>query len=149
MVSISQRLQHRGDSLFILGLVEDIGEATLAAILAVEHGSHEDAGSTLLGGTLTSQTVNLAVVVDLVVLQHGELDLPVLVLDLLGGGVVLLLPLLGASPQPENQVEGGLLLDVVVRQGPAILKLLSSEDQPLLIRGNTLLVLQTVRILKI
>ena len=46
-----------------------------------------------------------------------------------------------AAPESEHQVEGRLLLDVVVRQGPTILKLLSSEDQPLLIRGNTLLVL--------
>ena len=48
-----------------------------------------------------------------------------------------------AAPQSEHQVEGGLLLDVVVRQGPAILKLLSSKDQPLLIWRNTLLVLHT------
>lgn len=33
------------------------------------------------------------------------------------------------------------LLDVVVAQGAAILKLLTSEDQALLVRGNTLLVL--------
>ena len=65
----------------------------------------------------------------LVVLQHSQLDLPVLVLDLLGSGVVLLLPLLGASSQSEDQVKGGLLLDVVVRQGPTILQLLTSEDQ--------------------
>merc|ERR1712244_141954 len=129
------------DSLFNLGLVEDIGEATLAAILAVEHGSHEDAGSTLLGGTLAPQTVDLAVVVDLVVLQHGELDLPLLVLDLLGGGVILLLPLLGSSPEPEDEMKGGLLLDVVVRESTAILQLLTSEDQSLLIWGNTLLIL--------
>ena len=96
------------DSLFILGLVEDIGEAALAAILAIEHGSHEDAGTTLLGGTLAPQTVDLAVVVDLVVLQHRELDLPLLVLDLLGGGVVLLLALLAAAAQAEDQVQGGL-----------------------------------------
>ena len=38
----------------------------------------------------------------LVVLEDGQLDLPVLVLDLLGGGVVLLLPLLSTSPQPEQ-----------------------------------------------
>jgi len=38
-------------------------------------------------------------------------------------------------------VEGGLLLDIVVRQGSPVLKLLSSKDQPLLIRWNTLLVL--------
>jgi len=129
MVSISQRLQHGGDSLFILGLVEDIGEATLAAILAVEHGGHEDAGSTLLGGTLASETVDLAVVVDLVVLQHSELDLPLLVLDLLGSGVILLLPLLGSSPEPEDEMKGRLLLDVVVGECTAILQLLTSEDQ--------------------
>lgn len=33
------------------------------------------------------------------------------------------------------------LLDVVVAQGAAILKLLTSEDQALLVRGDTLLVL--------
>merc|ERR1712223_1464666 len=38
-------------------------------------------------------------------------------------------------------MEGGLLLDVVVGEGPAILKLLTSEDQPLLVWGNALLVL--------
>jgi len=38
-------------------------------------------------------------------------------------------------------MEGGLLLDVVIRQSPAIFQLLSSEDQPLLIRGDSLLVL--------
>merc|ERR1719445_615738 len=128
-------------SLFILWFVEDIGESALATILTVEVSGHEDSGSALLGGTLASQTVDLAVVVHLVVLQHGKLDLPVLVLDLLGGGVVLLLPLLGASSQPEDQVEGGLLLDVVVRQSPAILQLLTSEDQSLLVWGNSLLIL--------
>ena len=40
----------------------------------------------------------------LVVLEDGQLDLPVLVLDLLGGGVVLLLPLLSTSPQPEQKI---------------------------------------------
>ena len=38
-------------------------------------------------------------------------------------------------------MKGGLLLDVVVRKGAAILKLLTSEDQALLVRGNSLLVL--------
>merc|ERR1719323_427519 len=78
-------------SLFILWFVEDIGKSALATVLTVEVSSHENSGSALLGGTLASQTVDLAVVVHLVILQHGELDLPVLVLDLLGGGVILLL----------------------------------------------------------
>jgi len=38
-------------------------------------------------------------------------------------------------------MEGGLLLDVVVREGPSILKLLASEDEPLLIWGNAFLIL--------
>jgi hypothetical protein len=37
--------------------------------------------------------------------------------------------------------QASYLLDVVVAQGTAILKLLSSEDETLLIRGNALLVL--------
>ena len=43
---------------------------------------------------------------------------------------------LHASPQPEYQVKGGLLLDVVVSQGAAILELLAGEDQTLLVRGD-------------
>ena len=38
-------------------------------------------------------------------------------------------------------MEGGLLLDVVVRKSAAVLKLLSSEDQSLLIGRDALLVL--------
>merc|ERR1712193_261450 len=38
-------------------------------------------------------------------------------------------------------MKGALLLDVVVREGSSILKLLSSKDEPLLVWGNSLLVL--------
>jgi hypothetical protein len=38
-------------------------------------------------------------------------------------------------------VQGGFLLDVVVGQGTAILQLLASKDQALLVWGNTLLIL--------
>jgi len=38
-------------------------------------------------------------------------------------------------------MESGLLLDVVVAESATILELLPSEDQPLLVRGNPLLVL--------
>ena len=38
-------------------------------------------------------------------------------------------------------MESGLLLDVVVGEGPAVLELLASKDQPLLVRGDALLVL--------
>ena len=115
--------------LTVLRLVEDIGKTTLPAVLTVVVGGHEDPGPALLGRTLASQTVDFPVVLNLVVLQHGHFHLLVLVLDLLGGGVVLLLPLLGASPQPQHQVEGGLLLDVVVGQSPSVLQLLPGKDQ--------------------
>jgi hypothetical protein len=48
---------------------------------------------------------------------------------------------LHTATKTENKVKGGLLLDVVVGKGPAVLELLSSEDQALLVRRNTLLVL--------
>jgi hypothetical protein len=38
-------------------------------------------------------------------------------------------------------VEGRLLLDVVVRKGSAVLELLTSKDESLLVRGDALLVL--------
>ncbi|KFW70321.1 hypothetical protein AS28_08317, partial [Pygoscelis adeliae] len=48
---------------------------------------------------------------------------------------------LHATPQAQHKMQGGLLLDVVVRQGASIFQLLASKDQPLLIRGNAFLVL--------
>lgn len=42
-------------------------------------------------------------------------------------------------------MKGGLLLDVVVRKSAAVLELLASEDQTLLVRGNSLLVYAVVR----
>ena len=36
----------------------------------------------------------------------------------------------------EHKVEGGLLLDVVVRESAAVLELLASEDQALLVGGD-------------
>ena len=38
-------------------------------------------------------------------------------------------------------MEGRLLLDVVVRKGSAVLELLTSKDESLLVRGDALLVL--------
>ena len=38
-------------------------------------------------------------------------------------------------------MKGRLLLNVVVRKGPAVFELLAGEDETLLVRGNTLLVL--------
>ncbi|KFQ21309.1 hypothetical protein N331_09370, partial [Merops nubicus] len=48
---------------------------------------------------------------------------------------------LHATSQAQHQVQGGFLLDVVVGQGASIFQLLASKDQPLLIGGDTFLVL--------
>merc|ERR1712020_682383 len=48
---------------------------------------------------------------------------------------------LHTTSQTEDQMQGRLLLDVVVREGSAILELLTGKNQPLLIWGNALLVL--------
>ena len=40
------------------------------------------------------------------------------------------------TTETEDQVEGGLLLDVVVGESAAILELLAGEDQALLVWGN-------------
>jgi len=48
---------------------------------------------------------------------------------------------LHSTSEPEDQVKGRLLLDVVIGQSAAILKLLSGKDQPLLVWWDPLLVL--------
>ena len=48
---------------------------------------------------------------------------------------------LHTTAKAEDKVEGRLLLDVVIGQGTAILKLLASEDQALLVGRNAFLVL--------
>ena len=46
-----------------------------------------------------------------------------------------------ASTKAKHKVECRLLLNIVVRKGAAVLELLSSKDQALLIRWNSFLVL--------
>ena len=43
---------------------------------------------------------------------------------------------LHAAAQPQHQVQRRLLLDVVVREGAAVLELLAREDETLLVRGD-------------
>merc|ERR1712240_849926 len=124
-----------------LGLVENVGEMASAAVLTVEMSRHEDTGAAILVGALASQASDLAILIDLVVLKDRKLDLLSLVLNLLGGGEGLLLALLATSSQAEDEIEGRLLLDVVVGQSTTILQLLASENQTLLVGRDALFVL--------
>ena len=44
---------------------------------------------------------------------------------------------LHTTTQTENEMEGRLLLNVVIREGATVLQLLASKDQPLLVRRDT------------
>ena len=48
---------------------------------------------------------------------------------------------LHAAAEAKHEVEGRLLLDVVIREGAAVLELLAREDEALLVRRDALLVL--------
>ena len=113
----------------------------LTTVLAVVVPGHEDAWTTLRRWALAAELLHRAVIVDAVVLERSHLDLAVFVLNLLGSRVRLLLALLGTTTQTKYEVQGRLLLNVVVTQSAAILELLTSEDQTLLVRRNALLVL--------
>ena len=91
--------------------------------------------------TLLPQPLHLAGPVHLVELEHGELHLLVLVLDLLGLGVRLLLPLLRATTETEDEMKRRLLLDVVVGERAAVFELLPGENQSLLVGRDAFLVL--------
>jgi hypothetical protein len=53
---------------------------------------------------------------------------------------------LHAAAQTQHQVQRGLLLNVVVRQGAAVLQLLAREDQALLVRRDACIRLGVERI---
>ena len=145
-------------------VIEDVCQVTLATVLTVVHRSHEDTSTALWSGAFPPQSFDLAITINLVVLEHSQLGLLSLMLDLLGCGVdcvvtlfsccspawrfsmlqlTLLLPLLTTTTETKDQMKSRFLLDVVVRQGTAVFELLSGEDQTLLIRWNTLLVYST------
>ena len=49
--------------------------------------------------------------------------------------------IVNSSTKTKNEVKSGLLLDIVVRKGTSVLKLLSSKDKTLLIRRDSFLIL--------
>jgi len=86
---------------------------------------------------LLAKTGDLAISTNLVVLEDGQRDLSALMLDLLGSSVRLLLLFLGTTAQTKDQVQRGLLLDVVVAQSAALFQLLARKYQTLLIGRNS------------
>lgn len=75
-------------------------------VLTVVHGSHENTSTAFLGRAFASQALNLSIAINLVVFEDSQFGLLALVLDLLGGGVDLLLALLGTTSESEDKVQG-------------------------------------------
>ena len=115
------------------------GGSTLSAVVTIVVLGHEASNSG--NRRVLSEPDNLSTILNTVVLEGLERNSLVNTLRLLGLGVNLLLPLLSSSTKTEDQVQGGFLLDVVIGESTSILQLLSSEDQTLLIRGDSLLIL--------
>ncbi|CAA7404188.1 unnamed protein product [Spirodela intermedia] len=103
----------------LLLVAVNIGETALPAVVAVVVDGHEGAGAALGVGALLAQLRDLAGgFIDLVELEHGELDLLLLVLDLLGLGVGLLLALLRPSAEAEHEVQVHVHKTMVYKSGP-------------------------------
>ena len=89
-MSLSQAERDRSSTFCqarLLRLIKDISQMALSAVLSIVHRSHEDTSTTLLSRAFASQAFDLAIAVDLVVLEHSQLRLLAFVLDLLGSGV--------------------------------------------------------------
>lgn len=91
--------------------------------------------------TVFSQTGHLVVLFYPVILQRLQRNGLARALDLLGLCEDLLFTLLSSTAETEHKVECALFLDIVVGEGPSIFELLPCEDKTLLIRRNSLLVL--------
>ncbi|KAK1584453.1 hypothetical protein Q3G72_033170 [Acer saccharum] len=144
-MALTAQLQscHESDCFCLLKTQSAI-EATpitiLTTVVPIKVIGHKSTRTALCVGILLPQPLDLPEVIDLVELQHSQLHLLLLLLELLWLSVGLLLRLLGTTAKAEHQVESGLLLDVVVGQSAAVLELFVGEDEALLVRLDSLLV---------
>lgn len=122
--------------------LRSVGKTAAATVLALNvggvllHVGHENTGTT--GGALTSKTDNGTIITNLVVREDSKFNLLGLLLDLLGGGVDLLLSLLTTTAKSHGEVKNRLLLDGVVSKSTGVLELSTSEGKTLLVDGDTL-----------
>merc|ERR1719324_586036 len=131
---------YSGVSVLLLALLNHVGERALAAVVTVEVHGHEDARAAELVRALLPEPLDLVVRVHLVELQHCELHLLPLVLNLLRLGVGLLLTLLRTPVQARGHEEGGLLTHAILGQSLPVLEGAPAEDELLILleRDETL-----------
>jgi hypothetical protein len=135
-------LEELKQSVFILQRALDLNiETTLAAVEAILVHSESDSSTASWARTVFPCSGNLALTINLVKFENGELDLLVLVMFLLGLGIRLFLSLLSSSSQTKQKIQCGLLLNVIVKRSAVVFQLLTREDQTLLVRRDTFLIL--------
>jgi hypothetical protein len=110
---------------------------TLATVLTILVLGHEDTGTTSVVGALTTETGDLARLIDLVELEDGHLDLGALVLDLLGGSVSLLLSLLTTTEELGVEVKSRVVLDTIESKSLRVHEGLTGEGKTLEFSINT------------
>ena len=125
-------------NLFLHVVIQE-GSVGFSAVVTVVMLGHETADS--CNRRIFSKASDLSVGLNSVVLQGLHRNGLVHSLHLLGSGEDLLFALLTSSSETKDQVEGGLLLDVVVAQSASIFQLLSGKNQTLLIRRDSFLIL--------
>merc|ERR1712088_249539 len=114
--------------LLFIQIIEHVSQTTLSTILTVKHISHKDTSSTLFIRTFSSQSVNFAIVIHIIVFQLCQMDLLMFVLNLFRGCIILLLTLLGPTTQTKYQMKSRFFLDVIITQCTTILQLFASKN---------------------
>ena len=126
------------NDLFLKFVVHE-GGSTLSTVVTIMVLGHEASNSG--NRTVLAKSYNLAITLYSVILKSGKRNILGPPLNLLRLGENLLFTLLSSSTKTKDEMKSRLLLDVVVGESAAILKLLSGEDETLLIRWDSLLVL--------
>lgn len=125
-------------SLFLHFVVHE-SSSTLSTVVTILVLCHEAPNTSYW--TVLPQPNDLSISFHSVILESLEWDGLAPPLGLLWLGVNLLLALLTTSTETKDQVQGRLLLDVIVGESAAVLELLSGEDEALLVRWDAFLVL--------
>merc|ERR1719330_1801821 len=105
---LAERPQKKSSSLLVT-LLDQVRQMALAAVVAVRVHRHEHAGAAQFVRAFAPQASDFIVGVDLIELEHCELHLFALVLDLLGLCVRLLLALLSSTFKLQRQEDGRLI----------------------------------------
>ena len=138
-------VRHQGIGIVLVVFKDLLLDALAEAVL--RHERDDLGGMLLLGVDPADHLVDVLSSsrgVELRALDHGLADGGGGLLDFFNNGWIVEYPagnLTMSASEAQDEVKGRLLLDVVIRQGAAVLELLAGEDETLLVGGDALLVL--------